>query len=389
MTTPDPTTLGLPLDGIRVIELGQVLAGPFAGAVFADLGAEVIKVERPDGGDDGRRIGAAFRYGDSMTFHEFNRNKKSVTIDLKSPSGVAALEALLATADILVHNLRPGSADELGIGAERLTERFPRLIYCAMGAYGHQGPMRLTPGYEPIMQAFAGLSAITGEPDGPPVRMGASVCDMGTGMWTVIGALTLLERRHRTGRGGIVNTSLFETALMWAGQKICGYVNEGKQPERHASGHPGMTPYEAFDAADGPFLICAGNDRLFAKLADVLGHPEWPRDPRFTTNRERLKHKPALLALISAVLKHAPRRHWIDRLAEVGVPCAPINSIAELLDEPQTKAVGLLQTPPGEDFILPALPISFDGVRPPLRNAAPRLGDANGALLPHASAADD
>ena len=382
-------TTGLPLDGIRVIELGQVLAGPFAGAVFADLGAEVIKVERPDGGDDGRRIGAAFRYGDSMTFHEFNRNKKSVTIDLKSPAGLAELDALVATADLLVHNLRPGSADELGIGAERMTERFPRLIYCEMGAYGHQGPMRLTPGYEPIMQAFGGLSAITGEPDGPPVRMGASVCDLGTGMWTVIGALTLLERRHRTGRGGVVNTSLFETALMWAGQKICGYVNEGKPVERDASGHPGMTPYQAFDAADGPFLICAGNDRLFAKLSDVLGHPEWSKDPRFTTNRERLKHKPALLALITAVLKSEPRRHWIDRLAEVGVPSAPINSIPELLDEPQTAAVGLLQTLPGEDFILPALPMSFDGARPPLRNAAPRLGDANAALLRRSTAADD
>jgi formyl-CoA transferase len=249
--------------------------------------------------------------------------------------------------------------------------------------------MKLTPGYEPIMQAFAGLSAITGEPDGPPVRMGASVCDMGTGMWTVIGALTLLERRHRTGRGGIVNTSLFETALMWAGQKICGYVNEGKLPERHASGHPGMTPYEAFDAADGPFLICAGNDRLFAKLADVLGHPEWPQDPRFATNRERLKHKTVLLPMITEVLLTAPRGHWIERLAAVGVPCAPINSIPELMEEPQTKAVGVLQTTPGEDFILPALPVSFEGARPPLRSAAPRLGADNMALLRRPAAADD
>jgi formyl-CoA transferase len=383
------TTSELPLKGIRVVELGQVLAGPFAGAVLADLGAEVVKVERPDGGDDGRRIGAAFRYGDSMTFHEFNRNKKSVTIDLKSAAGIAALEALLADADILVHNLRPGSADELDIGGARLTEKFPRLIYCEMGAYGHQGPMRLTPGYEPIMQAFGGLSAITGEPDGPPVRMGASVCDLGTGMWTVIGALAALERRQRTGRGGIVNTSLFETALMWAGQKICGYVNEGKPVERDASGHPGMTPYQAFDAADGPFLICAGNDRLFVKLADVLGHPEWPRDPRFTTNRERLKHKPALLALLGAVLKGAPRRHWIERLAEVGVPCAPINTIPELMAEPQTRAVGMLQTPGGEDFILPALPISFDGARPPLLSGAPRLGADTDAVLRRTRSADD
>jgi formyl-CoA transferase len=212
---------------------------------------------------------------------------------------------------------------------------------------------------------------------------------MGTGMWTVIGALAALERRRQTGKGGIVNTSLFETALMWAGQKICGYVNEGKQPERHASGHPGMTPYEAFDAADGPFLICAGNDRLFAKLADVLGHPEWPRDPRFTTNRERLKHKPVLLPMITAVLQGAPRKHWISKLAEVGVPCAPINSIPDLMDEPQTKASGMLVTPPGEDFLLPALPISFDGQRPPIAAAAPRLGAHNAELLRRGSSAAD
>ncbi len=378
----------LPLAGLRVIELGQVLAGPFAGAIFADLGADLIKVERPEG-DDGRRIGAAFRYGDSMTFHEFNRNKRSVTIDLKTPEGLADLEALVATADILVHNLRPGSADDLGIGAARLTQKFPRLIYCEMGAYGHQGPMKTTPGYEPIMQAFGGLSAITGEPDGPPVRMGASVCDMGTGMWTVIGALAALERRRVTGKGGIVNTSLFETALMWAGQKICGYVNEGKQPERHASGHPGMTPYEAFDAADGPFLICAGNDRLFAKTADVLGHPEWPKDPRFTTNRERLKHKPVLLPMISAVLRTQPRKHWIEALSAVGVPCTPINSIPEVMDEAQTKAIGMWPTPPGEDFVLPALPISFDGVRPPIAAGAPRLGAHNAELLRRGSSAAD
>jgi len=199
----------------------------------------------------------------------------------------------------------------------------------------------------------------------------------------------MLEQRRRTGRGGIVDTSLFETALMWAGQKICGYVNEGKPPERHASGHPGMTPYEAFDASDGRFLICAGNDRLFVKLAEAVGHPEWPRDPRFATNRERLKHKPILLPMLTAVLVTAPRRHWIDLLMAVGVPCAPINSIPELMAEPQTQAVGLWQTPPGEDFILPGLPISFDGVRPPIRSAAPRLGANNEELLRRTDAADD
>ena len=274
-----------PLSGIRVVEIGQVFAGPFAGAVFADLGAEVIKVEKPEGGDDARQMGKAFRRGDALNFHEFNRGKKSVALDLRSEAGMAALHALLAEADILVHNMRPGVPEALGLGPEETMARHPRLIYCAMGAFGHKGPLKDRPGYEPLLQAFGGLSSITGEPGGPPVRMGASVVDQGTGMWTVIGALAALQQRARTGRGCVVNTSLLETAIAWGNQKISAFVNQGKEPERHASGHPDFVPYEAFDAADGPFLICCGNDRLFAKLAQEVGHPELPQDPRFATTR--------------------------------------------------------------------------------------------------------
>ena len=302
------------LAGIKVVELGQVLAGPFAGAIFADLGAEVWKVEKPDGGDDARQMGPAFRHGDALNFHEFNRGKRSVALDLKSPAGVAALHALLEDADILVHNLRPGVAEALGIGPGPVTARHPRLIYCAMGAFGHHGPLAQRPGYEPLFQAFCGLSSITGEPGGPPVRMGASVVDQGTGMWTVIGALAALQQRHATGRGCVVNTSLFETALMWAGQKISAYVNMGKLPERHASGHPNFVPYQAFETADGPLLICCGNDRLFRKLAAHLGRPDWPEDPHFATNRQRIAHQDALLPQIAELLRDRPRaalaRRW-------------------------------------------------------------------------------
>jgi len=346
------------LSGVRVVELGQVLAGPFAGAIFADLGADVIKVEKPDGGDDARRMGPDFRHGDALNFHEFNRGKKSVTLDLKSPEGVEALHGLLAHADIMLHNLRPGAADALGIGAQAVTARHPHLIYCEMSAFGHIGPERLRPGYEPLLQAFGGLSSITGEPDGPPVRMGASVVDQGTGLWTVLGALAMLERRHRTGQGGVVNTSLFETALLWAGQKISAYVNMGKLPERHASGHPNLTPYEAFDAADGPVLVCCGNDRLFAKFAAELGHAEWASDERFSTNRARLKHKSLLLPMIAALMRITPRAEWLERLARIGVPCAPVNSIPEVLAEPQPQALGMVQPVPNEDFSLVAMPLS-------------------------------
>ncbi len=365
------------LAGLRVIELGQVLSGPFAGAIFADLGAEVIKVEKPDGGDDARQMGPAFRHGDALNFHEFNRGKQSVTLDLKSAEGVEALHGLLADADIMLHNLRPGVDESLGIGAEAVTARHPRLIYCAMGAFGHIGPEKLRPGYEPLLQAFGGLSSITGEPGGPPVRMGASVVDQGTGLWTVLGALAMLEKRHRTGRGGVVNTSLLETALLWAGQKISGYVNTGKVGERHASGHPNMVPYQSFEAADGPILVCCGNDRLFRRFAAELGRPEWVDDPLYATNRARLVNQGTLLPMIAALMAATPRAEWLDRLQRIGVPCAPVNSIPEVLEEPQVQALGMVQPVPGEDFSLVAMPLSFDGQRPRMQGPAPRLGAHN------------
>ncbi len=371
--------MSLPLEGVRVVEIGQVLSGPFAGAILADLGADVIKIEKPEGGDDARQMGPAFRHGDALNFHEFNRGKRSVALDLKSPQGMEALHVLLAEADILVHNMRPGVPEALGLGPQETVARHPRLIYCAMGAFGHVGPMKDRPGYEPLLQAFGGLSSITGEPGGKPVRMGASVVDQGTGMWTVIGALSALQQRARTGRGCVVNTSLLETAMLWAGQKIGAYLNQGKLPERHASGHPGFVPYEAFDAADAPLLVCCGNDRLFRKFALELGHPEWPENPRFVTNRARLQNKDALLPMIRDGMAKRPRKEWLERLVAAGVPCAPINTIPELLEEPQAQAIGMLVTPPGEDFRVTALPVSFNGMRPKPRAGAPRLDGHRGA----------
>ncbi len=371
--------MSLPLEGVKVVEIGQVLSGPFAGAILADLGADVIKIEKPEGGDDARQMGPAFRHGDALNFHEFNRGKRSVALDLKSPQGMEALHVLLAEADILVHNMRPGVPEALGLGPQETVARHPRLIYCAMGAFGHVGPMKDRPGYEPLLQAFGGLSSITGEPGGKPVRMGASVVDQGTGMWTVIGALSALQQRARTGRGCVVNTSLLETAMLWAGQKIGAYLNQGKLPERHASGHPGFVPYEAFDAADAPLLVCCGNDRLFRKFALELGHPEWPEDPRFVTNRARLQNKDALLPMIRDGMAKRPRKEWLERLVAAGVPCAPINTIPELLEEPQAQAIGMLVTPPGEDFRVTALPVSFNGMRPKPRAGAPRLDGHRGA----------
>lgn len=377
MTTPQLSTVTTPLSGLRVLELGQVLSGPFAGSILCDLGAEVIKVEKIEGGDDARHMGAAFHNGDALNFHLFNRGKKSVALDLKSPEGISALHSLLASTDILVHNLRPGVTQSMGIDGPTLCALYDQLIYCEISAFGHEGPMHMRPGYEPLIQAFSGLSSTNGGPQDPPIRMGASVCDQGTGMWAVIGILSMLEQRHRTHKGGMVNTSLLETAMVWNAQKSEAYLNQQELPVRHASGHPSFVPYEAFDALDGPLLICCGNDRLFAKLSRVLEQTHWITDPKFSTNRQRLLHKEELLQALRLLLLKKTRDHWVEALEAVGVPCSPINSLPQSLETPQVQALKLRQVVPGESFELTGLPLSFNGQRPPIQSGAPKLGEHN------------
>jgi crotonobetainyl-CoA:carnitine CoA-transferase CaiB-like acyl-CoA transferase len=369
------------LDGIRVIEIGQVLAGPYASAILADLGADVVKVEKPETGDDARHMGAAFRQSDSLHFLDINRNKASVTIDLKNSEGVDQLHALLETADILIHNMRPGVVETLAIDAATLCARHPRLIYCEITGFGSRGPMRALPAFEPVAQAFSGLLSINGNPDGPPARLGVSVVDVGTAMWTVIGALSALHRRQVTGKGSVVNSSLLETALSWAGPHIAAYLNEGRIPQRLGSAHPHLVPYQTFDALDGSLLIAAGNDRLFQRLCVVLAKPEWITDGRFRGNRARIENRVELIALMSAEIATQPRQSWIQKLRTAGVPCAPVNTIPEVLRDPQIEALEILQEVPQTGVTLTGIPISFDGVRPKIRMLGPRLGEDNDRRL--------
>ncbi len=369
------------LDGIRVIEIGQVLAGPYASAILADLGADVVKVEKPETGDDARHMGAAFRQSDSLHFLDINRNKASVTIDLKNSEGVDQLHALLETADILIHNMRPGVVETLAIDAATLCARHPRLIYCEITGFGSRGPMRALPAFEPVAQAFSGLLSINGNPDGPPARLGVSVVDVGTAMWTVIGALSALHRRQVTGNGSVVNSSLLETALSWAGPHIAAYLNEGRIPQRLGSAHPHLVPYQTFDALDGSLLIAAGNDRLFQRLCVVLAKPEWITDGRFRGNRDRIENCVELIALMSAEIATQPRQSWIQKLRTAGVPCAPVNTIPEVLRDPQIEALEILQEVPQTGVTLTGIPISFDGVRPKIRTLGPRLGEDNDRRL--------
>lgn len=362
------------LSGLRVVEIGQMIAGPYAGAIFADLGAEVIKIERPGGGDDARRMGQPFLGDDSLVFQVFNRGKMSKVLDLEQEGDLDAFHALISDCDILVNNLRPGVSERFGIDSDRLCERHPRLIYCHIAAFGHDGPLRMDPGFEPLVQAFSGVSSANGGPDDPPMRVGASILDQGTGMWAAIGALAMLSERSRTGRGGVVKLSLLETAMAWNSMKADPWLNEGKLPPKHRSGHPGLAPYEMFEAADLPIVICCGNDRQFAKLAACVGKPEWCADPRYESNRQRLSHKDTLLPALQAVLATATRAEWLHRLKDAGVPCTELHTIPEAIEHPQVRALDLIQTVGTQQLRLTALPMRLHGHRPVLRDIAPQLG---------------
>jgi crotonobetainyl-CoA:carnitine CoA-transferase CaiB-like acyl-CoA transferase len=362
------------LDGIRVIEIGQALAGPMAGEILAHLGADVVKVERPEG-DDARRWGPPFWKETSPGFLAVNANKRSIIVDLKDRDAVAWLVTLIGDADVVLQNLRPGAIDELGLGPDALTRRFPRLIYCSVWAFGARGPMRRLPGYEPLLQAFSGLMMMNGDEGGPPTRVGTSILDYGTGMWGAIGILAALVRRAATGQGCVVDASLYETGLAWLKGHYASFSTSGVVPERHRTGSHRVVPFESFETTTGPIIVAAGNDRLFAKLAKVLGHPAWAVDARYATNAARVAHKPTLLAEIARIFATASRDEWIERLEAEGVPCAVINTLPEAATTPQAEALGIVQNVPGDDYTLIGLPLSFDGARPSIRRRPPTAGE--------------
>jgi crotonobetainyl-CoA:carnitine CoA-transferase CaiB-like acyl-CoA transferase len=364
----------LPLEGVRVVEIAQNLAGPVAAEILAHMGADVIKVERPEG-DDARRWGPPFHKGTSPGYLAVNANKRSIAVDLKDRAAVERLLPLIAEADVLVQNLKPGSLEALGLGADVLTQRYPRLIYCSVWAFGRTGPLKLKPGYEPMVQAFSGLMMMNGDEGGPPTRIGTSILDYGTGMWAAMGVLGALVGRAATGHGCVVDASLFETGLAWLKGHYASFRASGVVPERHRTGSNRVVPFQAFETKTGPVIVAAGNDRLFGKLANVLGHPEWVKDPRFTTNAARVENRGTLCAMIDEFFVTRSKGEWIDLLEAEGVPCSIINSLPEAAAHPQAAALDMIQPVPGDDLSLVALPISFDGARPGIRRAPPRVGE--------------
>ena len=374
----------LPLDGILVTDLTQNVAGPFCTQILGDMGAEVIKVERPGTGDDARAWAPPYWGGESATFMGFNRNKKSLALDLKQDAGLEVLKRLVAKSDVFVQSLRAGVVDAMGLDGQRARAINPRLVYCSITAYGTDGPLRDRPGYDPLMQAYAGLMSINGHPGGEPARVGTSIVDMGTGMWGVIGILGALRERETTGRGGEVTTALFETTLMWIGHFAMGYLGSGDVPQPQGSGVQMIVPYQAFPSADGWVLMAAPSDALFVRLTRALDLAELAADPRFVDNPSRVRHRAALIDALSACTRERKTSEIVDVLRQAGVPSAPILTIDAVLSEPQTHASGMLvgaSHPRIPDYRSVALPVKWGARRPGVRRVPPTLGEHSEDVL--------
>jgi crotonobetainyl-CoA:carnitine CoA-transferase CaiB-like acyl-CoA transferase len=372
-----------PLSGLTVVEIGHSVAAPYAGMILGELGAEVIKVENPKGGDACRGWGPPFTEATATAFYAFNRAKRGITIDLTDPAEVGKLCRLIRDrADVVIHNLKPGTLDRYGLSTVELTAAKPSLVCCNIGAFGSTGPLRDRPGYDPMMQAYGGLMSLLGEDGRPPVRVTVSIIDMATAMWAVIGILAALQERGRTGRGKVVDTSLFETTLAWMTLPMSAYLATGEIPKRYGSGIEQIVPYQAFAAADGYIMVSAGNDNLFRRLCGAIGRPGLAEDARFRTNGDRVVNRRALVAILSDLFATEPIGVWTTRLEAAGIPNGPIQTVDQVAADPQTAAVGMIQRWVGETALsLVGVPLSFDGVRPPFAKLAPQLGEDNAEIL--------
>lgn len=375
------TPSSAPLAGVVVVEMGHSVAAPFAGQILGDLGAEVIKIEKPEG-DDARKWGPPFVDGASATFQSLNRNKRSVVASLRDPQERQRLiDLLVERADVVIQNLRPGQVDQLGLGASDLLTLKPSLVYCNMGAFGAQGPMSGRPGYDPLMQAFSGIMSVVGHEGQASARVGPAIVDMGTGMWAVIGILSALLRRKDSGQGGVVDVSLYETATAWMTAHAAQYQASGELPRKVGSGQVGIVPYRAYQTADGELVVAAGNNKLFEGFCKAMGHPEWTADERFLDNPSRVRNAQALYALIEAEMLRLGNAEWVRLLDAQGVPCAPVQNARQMIEHPQTRAMGIVQSVPGSSIEHIGLPISFDGQRPQPRSTAPALGADTESVL--------
>ncbi|MBW2667035.1 MAG: CoA transferase [Deltaproteobacteria bacterium] len=364
-----------PLAGLLVVDLTRVLAGPFCTMVLADLGARVIKVEAP-GGDDARRIGP-FVDGESAYFTSLNRGKQSIALDLKDGADRSVFEKLLARADVLCENFRPGVMERLGYGWEALAQRHPRLVLASTSGFGQTGPYAGRPAYDIVVQAMGGVMSLTGHPGGPPTRVGSSLGDITAGLFTAVGIQAALLERERSGKGRRVDVSMLDAQVATLENAIARYAATGEVPGPMGSRHPSIAPFEALATAHGHIVIAAGNDALFAVLCETLERAELARDPRFASNELRRSNAAELSDLLEEALAVRPADAWIERLLEAGVPCGPLNDVAAVVADPQVAARNMVVTAPlagGGRLEMAGNPVKISGfVDPPTRDAAPAL----------------
>jgi CoA:oxalate CoA-transferase len=364
-----------PFSGVLVIDLSRVLAGPFCTLMLAELGARVIKVENPDGGDDSRRFEPFFQ-GTSAYFQSLNRGKESIALDLKADADRAVFLALVRRGDVLVENYRPGTLDKLGLGYERLRAENPRLIYASVSGFGHTGPWSPKPAYDLIVQAQGGVMSVTGQPGGPPTKAGTSIGDLTGGLFAVIGVSSALYHRAKTGAGMKVDVSMLDGQISILESAIMRYAATGEVPGPCGNRHPSIAPFEAYAAADRLLVIAAGNDALFVRLCQALGLSHLASDSRFQSNSARVNNAEALKAALEAVLQTRPGAHWVAVLEAAGVPCSLVNTVADAVEHPQVQARNMIVTAGG--LRLAGNPVKLSAFPdPPTRRPAPDL-DADG-----------
>ncbi|HEV2550919.1 MAG TPA: CaiB/BaiF CoA-transferase family protein [Stellaceae bacterium] len=373
-----------PLSGITVVDLSRILAGPYCTFLMAEMGARVIKVEPPGKGDDAREYGP-FREGKSTYFSSINRGKESIALDLKAAKDKRIFEALVAKADVLVENFRPGTMEKLGYGWETLHPRYPRLIYAAASGFGHSGPLSREPAYDMVVQGLGGIMSITGHPGQPPVRIGMSIGDIGAGLYTAVAVNAALVHRENTGEATKVDIAMFDCQLALLENAIMRYTVTGEIPGPLGARHPSITPFEAFETADGPMIIAAGNDGLWLKLCEALGRSDLAAAPQYKTNDLRNQNEASLKRDIERELAKAPRAQWLERLNRAGIPAGPINDVAQALRNPQVAARNMLITvadPVSGQLKLAGNPVKFSAFAdPPTRDPAPALDADREKLL--------
>jgi crotonobetainyl-CoA:carnitine CoA-transferase CaiB-like acyl-CoA transferase len=366
----------LPLEGVRVLDLSRVLAGPFATMVLGDLGADVLKVEHPERGDDTRHWGPPFAGGESAYFLSINRNKRSIGIDLKDPDGLERIEKLAAGADVVIENWRRGALEKLGLGYEKLKRANPDLVYCSITGFG-PGPDEDRPGYDFLVQARGGVMGITGQPGGEPTKVGVAIADIVCGLFASNAILAALHRRSVTGEGARIEVPLFESTLGWLANRGQEYLTSGEDTGLIGNAHPSIVPYQTFDASDKPLVVAVGNNTQFANLCRVIGRLELAEDERFATNPERVANREALISELQSEFGEQPADEWVDELQAEGVPSGPVNTLADVLADEHLLGSGMLQDldhPSAGHLKMLASPILIDGERLSIRRPPPTLG---------------